>query len=179
MKKSVVFLLAVCCMFFSAQLIAQSNGPSPSPTGTIMQKVGMTDVTIVYSRPGKKDRVIFAEDGLVPYGKPWRTGANAATKISFSDDVTLGGQALKKGDYAILTVPGETEWKVMLYTYDSGNWGSYVEKEPVASFTATPSKMEDISIETFMIDIGVLRDTSAVIGLVWSDVYVPLPLTVK
>jgi hypothetical protein len=179
MKKSVFLLIAAFCMLFSAQLVAQNNGPSPSPTCTISQKVGMTDVSIVYSRPGKKDRVIFAEDGLVPYGKPWRTGANAATKISFGDDVTLGGQKLAKGDYAILTVPGANEWKVMLYAYDSTNWGSYVDKDPVASFTAKPSKLGDITVETFMIDIGNVRDTSATIGLVWTDVYVPLPLTVK
>lgn len=68
--------------------------PQPSPTGKIEQKVGLTDVTIEYSRPGMKGRSIFGD--LVPYGKVWRTGANANTKITFGDDVKIGGKDLKK-----------------------------------------------------------------------------------
>ena len=177
MKKSIFLLFAVCCMPIPAELAAQTRAASPACT--ISQKVGLTDVTVVYSRPSKKERAIFAADGLVPYGKPWRTGANTATKITFSDDVKLGEQSLTKGDYTILTVPGASEWKVMLYPYDSGSWGSYVEKAPAISFTTTPVNLGEVSIETFMIDIGNLRDNSAVIGLAWDNVYVPLALEVK
>jgi len=81
---------------------AQISTPAPSPFSTVEQKVGLTDVTIEYSRPGIKGRTVFGD--LVPYGKTWRTGANAATKVSFSTDVMIDGKNLAKGTYALYTV---------------------------------------------------------------------------
>jgi len=78
----------------------------------LTQTIGLTDMTITYSRPGVKGRKVFG-DALVPYGKVWRTGANEATKISFSDDVTIDGKPLQKGTYSLHTIPGASEWTII------------------------------------------------------------------
>src|SRR5690349_17359739 len=86
--------------------------PAPSPTGTIKQRVGLTDIEVVYSRPGAKGRTVFGS--LVPYDALWRTGANASTDITFSTDVKLGGAAVPAGTYALFTIPGKSEWTVII-----------------------------------------------------------------
>ena len=108
MKKLLLITLAFT---MSYMINAQVQTPAPSPFSKIEQKVGLTDVTIEYSRPGVKGRVIFGD--LVPFGKVWRTGANANTKITFSNDVTVDGQTLKAGTYAIYTKPQAENWEVM------------------------------------------------------------------
>ena len=99
---------------------AQIEVPAPSPGSKLEQKVGLTDITVEYSRPGVKNRRVFGK--LVPYGEMWRTGANASTKITFSKDVKVEGNDLAKGTYALYTVPGETEWEVIFYK-DLKHWG--------------------------------------------------------
>src|SRR5688500_4794102 len=98
------FLLATMFTVDAQQL----KTPAASPTQTVKQDFGISTVELTYSRPAMKGREIFGD--LVPYGKVWRTGANNATRIKFADDVTIGGQALKAGDYAIYTVPNKDEW---------------------------------------------------------------------
>ena len=115
MKKLTVLLL----FFLSATGISsvnaqQINTPAPSPTAKLEQRVGLTDITITYSRPSVKDRVIFGD--LVPYDKLWRTGANMATKINFSDDVKIEGKELKAGEYSLYTIPGKEEWTLIFNT---------------------------------------------------------------
>src|SRR4051794_26292207 len=110
--KAFAFALA-SGLFVAPQLFAQApklEFPAPSPACTIKQHVGLTDVEIVYSRPGVKGRQIFG--GLVPYGKVWRTGANQATKITFSTPVKLNGADIPAGTYGLFTIPGEKEWTV-------------------------------------------------------------------
>lgn len=176
MKKLLLNAFAIGLLFVLAQPVsAQIQTPAPSPTAELKQKVGLTDVAIVYSRPGVKGRVVFADNGIVPFGKPWRTGANSATKVSFSDQVKLGGQELKKGDYALLTTPGANEWKIMLYTHDNTNWASYVDKTPTATFMVKPEKLGN-KVENFTIDINNLTNTGATIDLVWDMTKVSLPL---
>ena len=99
MKKVLLNLSALLLLlsFSVMDLNAQVRTPAPSPSSELKQTVGMTEVTIAYSRPGVKGRTIFAENGLVPFGKPWRLGANAATKFSFSENVILGGEKMKAG----------------------------------------------------------------------------------
>jgi len=174
MKKFFIlcFALAICAVS-NAQ-----DKPAPSPSGTIMQKVGLTDVTVEYSRPGVKGRTIFAADGLVPFGKLWRTGANSITKITFSDDVTIEGQALAAGSYGLLTEPSAGSWKVNLYKHDGTRWSGYTGKTPDVSVTVTPAMMGD-SVESFTIDVGNLTDNSAVISLLWEKTWVPIKLGVK
>src|SRR5215212_8662680 len=100
MRKTLVILLA---LVLATSAFAQVRTPRTSPNATLTQTVGLTDITIKYSRPGVKGRTIWGD--LVPYGKVWRTGANEATTISFSDDVTVEGQKLPKGTYSLHTVP--------------------------------------------------------------------------
>lgn len=154
---------------------AQIKTPAPSPKATLTQAIGLSDVTIEYSRPSAKGRTIFAADGLVPYGKVWRTGANQATKVSFGADAKVGGKELKKGDYAVLTIPNADSWAVHFYPYESGNWGSYVEKDPAVIATA---KVENLpfSIESFSISVEDISDDSGNLVFFWSNVAAALPL---
>lgn len=175
MKKVLLYTLVL--LLAATGAMAQISTPSASPTAELSLTVGLTDVSIMYSRPGVKDREIFAEDGLVPFGKMWRTGANSATKITFGDDVKLGGQELAAGSYAILTMPMAKEWAFMLYPYESGSWGSYREKDPAAKFMA-PVMNTGRMIETFTIDVNNLRNTSASIDFMWENTLVSVPLEV-
>ena len=107
------FLVAFGALLFSStQVNAQLSMPAPSPVGTVTQRVGLTDMTIKYSRPSVKGRKIFGE--VVGYGKGWRTGANQATVISFKDEVTVEGTKVAAGDYALYTIPTENEWTIVL-----------------------------------------------------------------
>ncbi|WP_243765965.1 DUF2911 domain-containing protein [Polaribacter cellanae] len=156
---------------------ARIEAPAPSPFSTLEQKVGLTDVTIEYSRPNMRGRAIFG--GLVPYGKTWRTGANANTKVTFSTDVTVNGKNIKKGAYALYTVPNKKSWDIMLYK-DADNWGNpkeWDDAKVVASVAADVVKMP-MKIETFTITLDDLTNNSGVIGILWDDVYVGLPIEV-
>ncbi len=175
MKKLIFTLLTLTVLAFTVN--AQIKTPSASPTATLEQTVGLTDVTIVYSRPSMKDRTIFAKDGLVPFGQIWRTGANSATKITFADDVKLGGKDLKKGSYAILTKPMADSWEFMVYTYEKGSWSSYKSKTPTATFSAK-TMATGRTIETFTIDFNNTRDESANIEFSWENTYVSVELNV-
>lgn len=167
----------VLASFCSIDVNAQIETPAPSPFSKLMQTVGLTEVTIEYSRPGVKDRTVFGKDGLVPYGKPWRLGANSATKFTFDKNVKIADAKLKKGAYAVLAKPGEAEWSFMFYEYESGSWGSYLEKEAVATVTAKPKKGVH-SIETMTFTIDDLKPSGALISFHWADTFVSLPLEV-
>ena len=156
---------------------AKVQAPQPSPFSKIEQKVGLTDVTVEYSRPGMKGRTIYGD--LVPYGKVWRTGANANTKVTFSTDVTIGDQNVKAGTYAVYTKPNKKSWEVMLYS-DSKNWGNpskWDDAKVVAKATVEILKMP-MKVETFTITIDDITNNSALFGILWEDVYVGLPITV-
>ncbi len=113
MKKSLIIALAFLAFFMPVN--AQVNMPAPSPTQTIIQDFGLGKIELTYSRPGIKGRQIFGQNSeLVPLGKPWRTGANAATKIYFSDKVSVGGNELDSGSYVIYTIPAKDEWDVVI-----------------------------------------------------------------
>lgn len=171
--------LALLAFFTTTAIQAQNNKPAPSPASKVTQTVGLTEITVEYSRPGVKGRKIFAADGLVPYGKTWRTGANAANKFTFSTDVTINGTKLPAGSYTMTTVPGEKEWKVNFYKYDGTNSNAYASKQADATLTVAPFNMgEDIMVETFLIDIANIKETSATIDLVWEHTYVAIPIEV-
>ena len=175
MKKMFLLIAAFSMLTFYT---AEGQQRAASPAAKVEQKVGLTDVTLEYSRPGVKDRTIFAADGLVPFGKVWRTGANAASKVTFSDDVKLAGQDLAAGSYAILTIPNKDSWDVHFHTYDGGRWSPYADKTPALAIKATPAMM-DISVESFMIGITDLRDYSATLFIAWENTLVPIALEVK
>jgi hypothetical protein len=176
MKK--LLLVNVLLVLATLGLHAQIRTPAPSPSCELKQTVGLTDVTINYSRPSAKGRVIFGENGVVPYGEMWRAGANSATKITFADAVTLGDQNVAAGSYAILIKPMAAEWKVMFYTHEGSNWGSYVEKTPVATVTA-PVKTLTTPVETFTIGVNNLETTMATLDFSWGTVLASVPVKVE
>jgi hypothetical protein len=179
MKKMLTLLLLV--VFAAAE--AQIQTPAASPAASVSTTVGLTDVKINYARPKMKGRKIFGEGGdfLVPYGQLWRTGANAGTVISFSDDVTVGGKSLKKGDYLLLTIPGANEWTVILYSDPSmgGNTAAYDQSKDAVRLTAKPAKLAD-RVETFTVNIADISDdnTKANIEVAWENTSVKFGITV-
>jgi hypothetical protein len=161
----------------SAQMAQPARGPqlqfpAASPPATLKQRVGLTDIEIVYSRPGVKGRNIMGEK--VPYGEVWRTGANAATTVSFSTPVKLNGQDIPAGKYALYTIPAGKEWTVIIYR-DPAGFGAfaYDPKNDLARFKATPVQLDE-AVETFAIDINDIRDDAATINLSWERVRVPI-----
>lgn len=168
MKKLALLGLAFSLSFGS---MAQIQTPQPSPSSTLTQKVGLTDVTVEYSRPSMRGRTIFGD--LVPYGKLWRTGANQNTIITFSDDVKVGGKDLKAGSYAVFTKPGEAVWEVIFYA-DTNNWGTPQnwDASKVAATVKTEVYPVEMPIETFTITIDDITNNDALFGILWEKVYV-------
>ena len=122
MKLAKIFSYSIITFLLSASLNAQNEPPRLSPKASVSQVVGYTEVSVVYSRPGVKDRKIWG--GLVPYDEVWRTGANEATTIEFANDVTVNGNKVPKGKYGLFTIPGEKEWTIILNkTWDQ--WGAF------------------------------------------------------
>ena len=156
---------------------AQIKTPQPSPFAKMEQKVGLTDITLEYSRPNMRGRSIFG--GLVPYGKMWRTGANKNTIISFSDDVVIGGKEVKAGSYSIFTTPRANSWEVVFYS-DTENWGTpkqWDDNLVAAKVTIDAVKMP-MKMETFTMLFDDLSYDSAVLGMLWEDVYVGVKIDV-
>tara|TARA_R110000850_G_scaffold109659_2_gene222771 strand:- start:151 stop:993 length:843 start_codon:yes stop_codon:yes gene_type:complete len=173
MKKTLLLLALV----FGAFTYAQVSTPAASPFSKIEQAVGLTDVTIEYSRPSMKGRTIFGD--LVPYNKLWRTGANARTKITFSDDVTFGGKELKKGTYALFTIPNTSQWEIIMYTEHQGNGTprELDESKVAARFNVAPVETSRAR-ETFTIEVASLSNQGATLTLLWENVRVPINVTV-
>ena len=147
---------------------AQINTPQPSPKSTVMQRVGLTDVTITYSRPGVKGRVVFGEKTLVPFGMRWRTGANATTSIKFSDDVTVEGKKVPAGEYGLYTIPGKAEWTVVFNKSlkQGADVDGFKDADDVARFTVKPTKLA-AKVETFTIDFADLTPATANVEMQW------------
>lgn len=150
---------------------AQIRTPAASPQSTITQRVGLTDVTIVYSRPSAKGRSIFGSDNsLVPNGKRWRTGANATTSIKFSDDVTIEGKKIPAGEYGIYTVPRPGEWTVVLNKSlkQGADVDGFKDDQDVARFTIKPYKLPS-KLETFTIAFTDLTPATANVDMAWEN----------
>src|SRR5688572_21988570 len=146
--RSLGFLILFVMLAAVAQ--AQIQTPAASPLSKVEQKIGLTDVTLEYSRPSKKGRTIYGD--LVPYDAVWRTGANSATKITSSEDVVFGGANVTKGSYALLSKPGKKTWSFMLYPHNSTNFGSYLESgvTPVTITADAIVMPTGINVETLM-----------------------------
>lgn len=174
MKKIILFTMVFAISFCS---YAQLQTPQPSTFTKIEQVVGLTDVTLEYSRPNMKGRVIVGD--LVPYDKVWRTGANARTKITFSDDVQVDNTTLKAGTYAILTIPGKEAWQVVFYTdHASGGAPKELDESKVAARVKAEVYPIPVKIETFTISFDDITNDSAVIGIMWENTYVGVPFKV-
>jgi len=179
MKKIVLNLFMIALMAFCVtDAQAQIKTPSASPSSKVTQSIGLTDVTVEYSRPSIKKRSIFGANALVPYGKVWRLGANSATKITFGDDVALNGTAIPKGAYAVLAVPSANAWSLEFYPHESGSWSSYVDKTPMATVTAKVTSLP-FSLETFLISMDNLRANSADLEFMWDKTVATVQLTTE
>lgn len=157
--------------------VAQIQTPQPSPSTTLEQVVGLTEVKIEYSRPAMRGRTIMGD--LVPYGSLWRTGANKNTTLSFSDPVMVGGQALAAGTYALFTRPGKSLWEVFFYN-ETENSGLPKEWKPesIVAVIEVPTQSLAEPEESFTISINELTNTGANIHLSWENTRVTLPLEV-
>jgi hypothetical protein len=169
-------VVIVPALLFAASASAQTprlEFPQQSPSSTLKQRVGLTDIEIVYSRPSARGRPVFG--GLLPYGTVWRTGANAATILSFSTPVKLNDTPVAAGKYALFTIPGEDEWTIILNKDTTHSPLDYHETNDVVRFTAHVHKLGD-NIDTFTILVNAIQDDSARIDLIWEHTAVPIHL---
>ncbi len=171
-------LLILCIAASPFMMEAQIMTPQPSPSAKLEQKVGLGTVTVEYSRPSVRDREIYGN--LVPYGKYWRTGANAATKVTFSEDVKIGGKEVKAGTYSMFTMPNTPNWEVIFHSNTSyyGSGDTYEKDGEVARVSATP-KMTNSNVETFRIDINDIKSGGANIVIEWGNQQLAVPFTVN
>jgi len=174
--------------------------PRPSPKASVTQTVGVTDVTITYSRPGVKGRTIWGDPptgtpagtatlddararlrdaAIVPYGRVWRAGANEATTFTVTDDVLVNGQPLKAGTYSLHTVPGRDEWTI-IFNSDAGQWGSftYDEKKDVLRIKAKPRATTEAQ-EWLAFQVDPAGESTAQVQLRWEKVAVPFTVEVQ
>ena len=172
--KKILFLLG---MVLSMAVTAQVKMPAASPTQTLIQDFGLGKIEIVYSRPSLKGRAAFGNGSLLaPTGIVWRTGANGATKVTFSDPVTIGNTTLAAGSYGLFTIPGEKEWTI-IFNSNSKGWGSftYTESEDVVRVKVKP-EITSNKTETLIIGIGDITPETASIYLKWANTLVAVPI---
>lgn len=174
MKRIVLFFSIA---LFSLGTSAQLKTPQPSPFAKIEQVVGLTDITIAYSRPGMRGRTVYGD--LVPYDQLWRTGANKNTEITFSDDVKIEGKDVKAGTYAIFTKPGKEKWEIIFYS-KADNWGTPEnwEDAKVAASVSVKANKIPMNVETFTIMFSDVLFDSSVVNLIWSNTEVSFNVTV-
>ncbi len=174
MKKIVIFSFAL--IVFNSY--AQITTPKASPLAKIEQKVGLADITISYSRPGKKDRVVFGD--VVPFGEIWRFGANENTKITSSDALIFGKDTLKAGTYAIFTKPNKDKWEIYFYT-ETTNWGTpdkWDEQKVAMKMTAPVIILNDV-VENLTISFDNLQNSSATLQFSWDKTRINIPFTIN
>jgi hypothetical protein len=150
----------------------QVEFPQASPPATLKQRIGITDIEVSYSRPSARSRVMLG--GNNPYGEVWRTGANSATRITFSTPVTIQGAPLGAGTYELFSIPGKEEWTV-IFQKPLGQWGAYAydPKNDLLRVTAKPSALSE-PVETFTIEFNDFSGGSATLNLLWETTRVPL-----
>ena len=173
MKSTViVFLFAFFAISSSAQNL---KVPQPSPSTTIKQEFALSTAELSYSRPAVKGRKIFGD--LVPFGKVWRTGANAATTLSFGEEVTIGGKKIPAGKYGLLSIPGENEWTIIISKQtDVTSPSAYKQSEDVVRLTAKPEQLP-FSVETFMILFENIKPSSMEVSIIWDKTIVSFNVT--
>jgi hypothetical protein len=153
----------------------QLTTPQPSPTANVKQNFALSSIELSYSRPGVKGRKIFGD--LVPFGKVWRTGANTATTITFGEDVMIGDKKVPAGKYGLLTIPEATSWTVIITKQtDVTSPAAYKQDQDVVRVKADVSPLP-FTIETFTIGFDEVKSNSCVIGFLWENVYVGVPVT--
>ena len=172
MRKSALLLLLLAAL----PLVAQPKEARVSPDQTLKQTVALTDITITYSRPAVKGRKIFGD--LVPYGQVWRTGANDATTITFTDDVTINGKPLPKGSYSLHTIPTANEWTI-IFNKTAKQWGSFKYDQAQDALRISVKPVAAPFAEWMTFEIPQLTADSATIQIHWDKVAVPFSVGVK
>lgn len=167
MRLTLVAVMALWLITPGSLLAQEVKVPASSPLQSIEQEFGQSKISIQYSRPSKKGRKIFGE--LVPYGKIWRTGANASSKIKFEADVVINNQAVPAGEYALYTVPGKDEWEIILHK-NTSYWGDggaeYKTTDDQLRFKVKPQTISK-EVETFTIAFEHVRSTAVDISMSW------------
>ncbi|MDX1909445.1 MAG: DUF2911 domain-containing protein [Bacteroidia bacterium] len=171
-------LLTLALVLSISAAWGQIRTPAASPAAKVEQRIGLTDITLNYSRPSARERKVFGD--LVPYGQVWRTGANQATRISFSDNVKVNGLDVPKGEYALYTLPGKDSWTIMLYKDLSlgGNVAAYDQTKELIRFAAEPQKIKP-AVETFTLGVDHITNTSGMIFLSWEETLVAFKVEVE
>ncbi|UEG53404.1 DUF2911 domain-containing protein [Mucilaginibacter daejeonensis] len=178
MKKIYILLLAIALAGGASSVSAQGfKMPQASSAQTITQELGLGSITVTYSRPNTKGRKIFG--ALEPYGKVWRTGANSATVIKFADEVTIEGNKVPAGEYALFTIPDPKEWTVIL-NKTTKQWGAYEYKQAddALRFKVKPMKTSAL-VETFTIQFNNVTTSAADMYLAWENTALNLHITTE
>lgn len=173
MKKYIL----LCLLLVSEVLSAQIAVPQVSPVSKVEQIVGLTQISLEYNRPSAKGRAVYGD--LVPYGKNWRTGANANSTITFSQDVTINGKSLAKGKYALYTTPKADSWDIIFYK-DTDNWGlpeNWLEENVALKTSAKPESLNRL-VETFTIFFNNVSTDAANLELSWEKTLVSVKIEV-
>lgn len=172
MKKFTLSLCLLSSLIFSAT--AQVKMPAPSPTQIIKQEFGIGTIELTYSRPSIKSRKIYGD--LVPFNKLWRTGANTATRLFFSEPVEIAGKKLDSGTYVLYTIPGMDSWDVIL-NKGLENWGTdgYKETQDVVRFKIEPMRMKS-KLETFTMEFSDVTAETCSLNIKWERTSVSIPL---
>lgn len=174
MKKVLVAVTALMsCMLAEAQI----KTPQPSTTQNLKQDFGLGNIELSYSRPNAKGRKIMGD--LVPFGKVWRTGANQATTLTFSDVVTIGGKELQPGKYGLLSIPGAKEWTwIITKDLNVTSPAAYKPENDVVRVSATPQKAAQ-KTETFTLQFVNITNTACELHLLWENTVVSLPIATE
>jgi hypothetical protein len=202
LKRSSVFFTVLCVLSFAASAFAQIPVPRPSQKASVMQRIGPTDITITYSRPGVKGRKIWGDPlpeqtakvkgeatldnqnerpkdaAIVPYGHMWRTGANEATMFEVNSDVLINGQKLAAGSYSLHTIPNKDEWTI-IFNGTSNQWGSF-NYDPAKDTLRVKAKPQTVaeSQEWLAFSIDPVGEDSAQVNLRWEKISVPFTVKV-
>lgn len=175
LKSAVLSFTALAAVAFSSSAVAQQiDLPRPSPLGKVSQVVALTEIGVEYSSPAVGGRVIWG--GLLPYGELWRAGANAATKVTFSKDVNIGGTAVPAGSYAFFLIPNkEGPWTAILNKDTTqGGTASYKKELDVVRVDVTPAAIGNRERLAYMVANG--TNDSATIDLEWEKVRISVPV---
>jgi len=174
---TLLFSVGLLGFIATAPATAQDRGsdePRTSPNAAVSQTIGTTEVRLTYGRPQVNDRTIFGD--LVPYGEVWRTGANEATTISVSSDVTVEGEPLPAGTYSLYTIPGPDSWTI-IFNNTANQWGTqYDQSEDALRVDVDPESAPQHEMMTFVFEE--VTDTSGTCVLYWADARVPFAIQV-
>ena len=170
--------LLVCgSIFFTSFSVdaQQLKTPAPSPTQTVKQDFGVGSIELSYSRPGMKGRKIFGD--LVPFGNVWRTGANNATTLNFTDSVTIGGTKLAPGKYGLLSIPNKDQWTLILSKQTNvTSHSAYKQESDAARVTVKPTATKE-TYETFTMQFANIKNNSTDLQIMWENTMVTLPIS--